>query len=179
MEENNKIEEKQESINYADETAIFDNNLPLLRDYNPPTPLNFQNFYISNPCNLTRRIYLHMLGAVDTYTNLLTLAPESDRQTIRNLRNQMQILSVSILNIGFNMNYCTLIPFRNGSNSRLPQNYAQALTTTYSRVYTIFYECLLLLDIMGTNTNQTTLLVIINNLRSQLQTINQLIANQG
>lgn len=159
-------------------TGLFDDlpsSVPTAPNFNPRVPLNFTKFYTTNPCALIRRIYLHMLGAIDTYTRLLTLAPTDDQGTIRGLRNQMQVLSISILSIGQNLGYCNIIPFRVGSNSRLPNNYLDALSVTYDRVYTIFYETLLLYEILGTNTNQTRLLIIINNLRSQLATIDDLI----
>ncbi len=154
-------------------------SVPTSPDYNPRVPLNFTRFYISNPCSLVTRIYLHMLGAIDTYTRLLTLAPSGDQGTIKGLRSQMQVLSISILSIGQDLGYCNIIPFRVGSNSRLPSNYLDALYTTYDRVYTIFYETLLLYEILGTNTNQTRLLIIINNLRSQLATIDDLISKNS
>ena len=153
-------------------------SVPTSPDYNPRVPLNFTRFYISNPCSLVTRIYLHMLGAIDTYTRLLTLAPSGDQGTIKGLRSQMQVLSISILSIGQDLGYCNIIPFRVGSNSRLPSNYLDALYT-YDRVYTIFYETLLLYEILGTNTNQTRLLIIINNLRSQLATIDDLISKNS
>ena len=154
-------------------------SVPTAPNYNPRVPLNFNRFYISDPCILIRRIYLHMLGAIDTYTRLLTLAVADDQGTIRGLRSQMQILSISMLSIGQDLGYCNIIPFRVGSNSQLPNNYLDALYVTYDRVYNIFYETLLLLDILGTNTNQTRLLIIINNLRSQLATIDDLISKNS
>lgn len=151
------------------------NDVPTLPNYNPRVPLNFTSFYITDPCRLIRRIYLHMLGAIDTYSRLLTLAPQNDLSTIRGLRSQMQVLSISILSVGMDLGYCNIIPFRVGSNSNLPSDYNQALNVTYDRVYTIFYETLMLYEILGTNTNQTRLLIIINNLRSQLATLDTLI----
>ena len=155
------------------------NDIPLAPNYNPRVPLNFTQFYITDPCRLIRRIYLHTLGAIDTYTRLLSLAPTNDLGTLRGLRSQMQVLSISILSIGMNLNYCSIVPFRVGSNSNLPNNYVDALYVTYNRVYTIFYETLMLYEILGTNTNQTRLLIIINNLRNQLATIDDLITKNS
>ena len=169
----------QQSNEWISLFADLPSSVPTAPNYNPRVPLNFTRFYITDPCSLIRRIYLHMLGAIDTYTRLLTLAPEQDQGTIRGLRSQMQVLSISMLSIGQDLGYCNIIPFRVGSNSRLPSNYVDALYVTYDRVYNIFYETLLLYDILGTNTNQTRLLIIINNLRSQLATIDDLISRNS
>ena len=34
------------------------NDIPLAPNYNPRVPLNFTQFYITDPCRLIRRIYL-------------------------------------------------------------------------------------------------------------------------
>lgn len=150
-------------------------DIPTAPNFEPRVPINFRQFYITDPCRLIRRIYIHMLGAIDTYTRLLTIAPFDDINTIKGLRSQMRVLSIAMLSIGNDLNYCSIIPFRTSSNSNIPSNYINALNITYNRVYNIFYETIMLYDILGTNTNQTRLLIIINNLRNQLATIDDLI----
>ena len=151
------------------------NTIPIAPNYGPRVPLNFNEYRITNPCRLYRRIYNNMLTSIDSYTKLLDLAPEADIGTIQGLRSQMQILSIAILSLALETRQCRVVPFRNTSNSNLPNNYLRALHVTYNRVYTVFFDTVMLYQILGTNQNSTRLLIIINNLRSQLATIDDLI----
>lgn len=170
---------RQSTNSWMQLTSNLPNDIPIAPNYQPRMPIGFRPTYITDPCRLTRRIYINMLNAVDTYTRLINIAPQQDRATIESLRSQMQILSIAILTIGQQLNFCTIIPLRTSSNSNLPNNYINALNITYNRVYTIFNQTLFLYEILGSNEFSTRLLIIINNLRSQLQTIDNLIAKNS
>lgn len=185
MAEQHRPEEKRqpEQIvkNEQNEAQLWQNIIPALPDYIPIepdyTPVNpsrsFNNPTL-RPAQLSRRIYLDMRRAIQTYSQLIVIAPQGDRNTIQSLRSQMEIISVSMFYIYQNLSGATFPPRVFNHNPPLPRNYPLALQITYDRVYNIYLQTLTLLTLTQGSSNQTTLLIILNNLRSQLRTLQSL-----
>ena len=143
-------------------------------DFVPPLPQRRFRIPVLNNRILARRIYLEMVRATKDYGDLEAIAPQDDTRTINNLKNQMQILSLSMLNIYSNLNNRNSIPFFLSNNPPLPNDYARALREMYNRVYHIYELTLRLYNNVFDQQTAQTLLIIILNLKSQLNTLNNL-----
>lgn len=143
-------------------------------DYTPPLPRRKFFLPIVNPVNLARRIYLNMLRAIKDYGDLENIAPDANKPAIRNLQSQMQILSLSMLNIYQNLNGRPRVPFYMSQYKMLSANYNIALQEMYDRVYLIYAMVLKLFRDNPNESLNNTLLVILSNLKSQLRTLNGL-----
>ena len=155
---------------------IFSQNLPVEDfDFAPRPP--HKRFYLPKLSArlLTRRIYLEMLKVIRAYGELEALArANEDKDTIRNLRNQMEILSIAILNIYGQTAERNKVPFFLGGGINLSRNYQTALDQMYDKVFHIHN---MVFDLIGKSPNQqfaNTLIVVYTNLKSQLRTLDKL-----
>lgn len=171
-----KIDENEEKQkNFEKNFTEFPQNFPREDDgFVPPFPQKRYHSMVLNTQHLTKRIYLEMLRAIRNYDELESTAPQEDKNAINNLKDQMEILSLAILNI-YKTNYPkSKLPIFNTFRTRLSTNYQIALKEMYTRVYHIL-ELTNKLLLKTNNANQrSTLIVVIANLKSQLNTLNNL-----
>ncbi len=157
---------------------IFENLLPNMPrnlptediNFNPTPPKKVYSSTILSTQHLTKRIYLEMLRAITSYAELEDIAPESDRQTITNLKNQMEILSLAILNIYGKMSRRAKVPYFSNGRTPLSRNYQTALQQMYDRVYHIHSLVFKLIARSG-DEFRSTLIIVLTNLKSQLKTL--------
>lgn len=143
----------------------------------PPNPTRRYPFPLSRPEILSKRIYMEMIRAIKAYSELSSIAPSGDVATINSLKSQMQILSLSMLNIYQQLSRRKTVPFYLSHKIKLNSNYSVALQEMYNRVYHIYALTMRLYNITIGSNISTTLLIIIGNLSSQLRTINNLRTN--
>lgn len=146
--------------------------LPTLEyDFNPPIPR--RKYFVPTLSNrlLTRRIYLEMLKVIRAYGELERIAPVEDQPTIQNLRNQMEILSLAMLNIYGKTTDSNRVPFFAGGGINLSKDYNKALFQIYDRVYHIHNLVFSLIAKTTDDSIKSTLVIIYTNLKSQLQTL--------
>ena len=180
-----KENEYQAKTSVQNDTAeLWQSIIPAMPDYIPLEP----NYKPLNPtrvfpvknlgtAGLSRKIYLDMLRMVQTYSQLLLLAPPTDTVTINSLRLQMNLLSISMLNIYQTLSQTQNVPRLISWWTPLPNNYASALQIAYNRVFNIYLQTLTLFNqtaTFGSNVS-TTLIIIINNLKNQLKVLQNLI----
>lgn len=172
---------KDNNIKTTQSTNLFDTlfgdyprNLPTEpMDFKPPAPRKNYHFVILNTSHLAKRIYLEMMRAVSAYGQLLQIAPQQDKKTIENLQNQMEILSVAMLNIYGKLGERQSVPFMTSYRLPLSKNYDVALQEMYDRVFHIHELVIRLLARTG-DQFRSTLIIILTNLKSQLRTLNGL-----
>lgn len=140
----------------------------------PKPPNKVYHSFILNIQHLTKRIYLEMLRAIRDYDKLENIAPEEDKNRINNLKNQMEILSVAILNIYRQTNSKARLPLITSSRTPLSNNYETALRQLYDRVYHIHELTVRLFAKNNDNQIRTTLIIVLTNLKSQLRTLDEL-----
>lgn len=126
---------------------------------------------------LTRRIYIEMLKAIKMYGKLENITPQSDLSTITSLKNQMEILSLAMLNIYGRTAQNNKVPFFTSGGSNISRNYKKALQQMYDKVYHIHNLVFRLLNKTTDNQIKSTLIIVYTNLKSQLQTLQTLINN--
>ena len=146
--------------------------LPTL-EYNFEPPAPNKRYFVPTLSNrlLTRKIYIEMLKTIRAYGELEKIAPQEDKQTILNLRNQMEILSLAMLNIYGKTTERNRVPFFSGGGINLSRDYNKALFQMYDRVYHIHNLVLSIITKTTDNNIKTTLIIIYTNLKSQLQTL--------
>lgn len=148
--------------------------VPLEPDFQPPNPTKVFRVGNIGTSALSRRIYLDMRRAIQTYSQLILLAPSQDIQTIVSLRSQMNLLSISMLSIYQTLSNSQNVPRLISWWTPVPKNYVYALQTTYNRVFSIYLQCLNLFNQTAGTSITPSLLIIINNLKSQLKIIQSL-----
>lgn len=144
-------------------------------DFMPPPPNQRYRMPMLSPSRLSRRIYIEMTRAVKDYGDLENLAPAQDKQSINQLKSQMQILSLAMLNVHQNLAGRNSHPFYASNRARLPRNYGRALAEMYNRVYYIMELTARLYTITQNTSQAQTILIILLNLKSQLRTLNNLL----
>ena len=157
---------------------LFAENLPVENyEFAPPPPR--RNFFVPRLSFklLTRRTYLEMLKAIRGYGELEAIAPNSDKETIRNLRNQMEILSLAMLNIYGQITEHNKVPFFAGGGTNLSKNYQTALGEMYDRVFHIHNLVFELTSKSPSTEISNALIVVYTNLKSQLKTLDELRAS--
>lgn len=176
------IKNLQETSQINQNLATYLPNMPQTMpqesfDYQPPAP--FRRRHIPNlpPQNLARRIYLDMQHATMDYRTLENIAPNQDKQTISSLRGQMQILALTMLRVYNELNRRNNIPFFSRNKLPLPNNYTDALSEMYSRVFYIHETTLRLYNRLQDAQQSQTVLIVLLNLKSQLRTLNTLLQN--
>ena len=160
---------------FVSESTEFPQNFPQQNDnFVPAFPQKRYHSMFLSTQHLTKRIYLEMMRAIKNYDELENIAPQEDKNTINNLKDQMEILSIAILNI-YKTNYPkSRLPIFNTFRTRLSPNYQTALNQMYNRVYHIL-ELVNKLLLRTSNANQrSTLIIVVANLKSQLNTLNNL-----
>ena len=176
--EKNENLEKVEATRTTTEVALSNllsnmpSTLPTLEyDYAPPAPQ--KRYFVPALSNrlLARRIYIEMLKAIRGYGELERIAPPENQPTILNLRNQMEILSLAMLNIYGKITDRNRVPFFNGGGISLSKDYNKALFQMYDRVYHIHNLVFSLITKTTDQQIKTTLIIIYTNLKSQLQTL--------
>lgn len=166
-------------------TEIVDNflpnsarNLPMENmDFLPTNPQKFYHSFILNDRHLVKRIYLEMLRAIYDYERLKDIAPASNKTAIDALQNQMQILSVTMLNIYRQIDGRGRMPIITNRRTQLSSNYQTALSQMYNRVFHIHELTVRLLARTG-NQFRNTLIIVIANLKSQLRNLENLKNNR-
>lgn len=179
---NNKKENEKVNIAKASEDVIFEVLLPNMPKSLPTVDVEFvptepnRRFFVPNLSTrlLTRRIYLEMLKAIRSYGELERIAPENDKQTITNLKNQMEILSLAMLNIYGRITERNKVPFFSGGGTNLSRDYNKALQQIYDKVYHIHNLTSRLINQTSDAQIKSTLLIVFANLKSQLQTLEAL-----
>lgn len=179
----NLIKNLQDTSQINQNLATYLPNLPASMpqesfDYQPPAPFRRRRIPILPPQLLSRRIYLEMQRATRDYADLETIAPQQDKQTISSLKSQMQILALTMLRIYNELSGRRNIPFFASNNMSLPNNYLRALQEMYSRVFHIHELTLRLFNRVGSAQISQTILIVLLNLKSQLNTLNNLIEKQ-
>lgn len=172
----NKINENNEKeADFEENFTEFPRNFPREDDgFVPPLPPKRYHSMVLNTQHLTKRIYLEMQRAIRNYDELENIAPQNAKSTINNLKDQMEIVSVAILNIYRNNYPNSRLPVFNTFRTRLSTNYQTALGQMYNRVYHIFELTNKLLLKTNNSSQRTTLVIVIANLKSQLNTLNNL-----
>lgn len=172
----NKIDNNQNTEeNFDGQLTEFPRSFPQEAEgFAPLLPQKKYHSMILNTQHLTKRIYLEMLRAIRNYDELENISPQEDKNTINNLKDQMEIVSVAILNIYKNNYPNSRLPVFNSFRTRLSADYRTALTQMYNRVYHIFELTNKLLIRTNISSQRTTLIIIIANLKSQLNTLNSL-----
>lgn len=120
---------------------------------------------------LARKIYLEMLKAIRSYGELENIAPIENKNTISNLKNQMEILSLAMLNIYGRLSDKNKVPFFLGGGTNLSKTYNKALQQTYDLVYHIHNLVFKLLSKDVNEQIKSTLIIVYTNLKSQLKTL--------
>ena len=172
------IQSKENVDNYkcfVSESTEFPQNFPQQNDnFVPAFPQKRYHSMFLSTQHLTKRIYLEMQRAIKNYDELENIAPQEDKNTINNLKDQMEILSIAILNV-YKTNYPkSRLPIFNTFRMRLSDDYKTALNQMYNRVYHIL-ELTNKLLLKTSNANQrSTLIIVIANLKSQLNTLDNL-----
>ncbi|MBR4124474.1 MAG: hypothetical protein IKR12_02775 [Clostridia bacterium] len=175
---NKNIPSKENVDNYkcfVSESTEFPQNFPQQNDnFVPAFPQKRYHSMLLSTQHLTKRIYLEMQRTIKNYDELENIAPQEDKNTINNLKDQMEILSIAILNI-YKTNYPkSRLPIFNTFRIRLSDDYKTALNQMYNRVYHIL-ELANKLLLKTNNANQrSTLIIVVANLKSQLNTLNNL-----
>ena len=169
----------EEKIVSKQTEVLFENLLPNMPKSLPTESYEFEpalpnrKFFtpILSTKMLARRIYIEMLKAIRNYGELEEIAPINDKNTITNLKNQMEILSLAMLNIYGRMSDKNKVPFFAGGGTKLSREYKRALQQMYDKVYHIHN---LVLRLIGKNNDEqirSTLVIIFTNLKSQLRTL--------
>ena len=123
---------------------------------------------------LTRKIYIEMLKAIKMYGELENIAPQSDIAQITNLKNQMEILSLAMLNIYGRTAQNGKVPFFT-SGANISRNYKKALQQIYDKVHHLHSLVFRLINKTTDNQIKSTLIIVYTNLKSQLQSLQTLI----
>ena len=152
----------------------FPDNFPKEPEFAPPYPQKKYHSFVISYEHLTKRIYLEMLRAIREYDKLENIAPAQDKNLINNLKNQMEILSIAILNIYKNNYPKSKLPIFSVTRTSISNNYQTALKQMYNRVYHILELTNKLYIKTLDNTTKSTLLIVIANLKSQLKKLNEL-----
>ena len=179
-EKNNNIIQKldknnEKQVELDENFTEFPQNFPQQNDnFVPAFPQKRYHSMFLSTQHLTKRIYLEMQRAIKNYDELENIAPQEDKNTINNLKDQMEILSIAILNI-YKTNYPkSRLPIFNTFRIRLSDDYKTALNQMYNRVYHIL-ELANKLLLKTNNANQRTkLIIVVANLKSQLNILNNL-----
>lgn len=162
--------------NLTDFLPDFPNTVPQEPfEYLPPTPSKRRRIPNLPPQLLARRIYFDMQKATRDYGKLENLAPQQNKQNIRNLQNQMQILALTMLRVYNDLNGRNSLPFFTTNNPPLPNNYQRALQEMYNRVYHIHDLTLRLYNRVNNTSTAQTVLIVLLNLKSQLRQLNNLL----
>jgi hypothetical protein len=180
-ENENLIVQKVHSAKTNDE-IIFEVLLPNMPRSLPTLDVEFvptepsRRFFTANLNSrlLTRRIYIEMLRAIRMYGELERIAPNEDKESITNLKNQMEILSLAMLNIYGRITDRNKVPFFSGGGTKLSRDYQRALQQMYDKVWHIHNLTQRLINQTSDAQIRSTLLIIYTNLKSQLQTIENL-----
>ena len=154
---------------------LFSENLPVENyEFAPPPPR--KRFFVPKLSFrlLTRRIYLEMLKAIRGYGELEAIAPNTDKEVIKNLRNQMEILSLAMLNIYGQTAEHNKVPFFAGGGINLSREYQTALGQMYDRVFHIHNLVFELIGKSPSTEISNALIIVYTNLKSQLRTLNEL-----
>ncbi len=153
----------------------FKTNLPMESfDFEPKQPTKLYSFFCVSKQHLAKRIYLEMLRAITNYGQLISVANEQDKNTIENLKNQMEILSLAMLNLYGKMFSNSAVPFLTMHRTKLSKDYLTALKQMYNRVYHIHNLVFKLLS-KTDEQYRSTLIIIFTNLKSQLKNLDNLI----
>ena len=176
---NEKIEKNQEKVQFLSENNNIFDLMPILSqslpvenfDFSPPPPR--QKFFVPqlNDRLLIRKIYIEMLRAIRGYGELEAIAPQDDKQTILNLRNQMEVLSLAMLNLYGRQTQKNNVPFFSGGGINLSRNYQVALQKMYDKVFHIHNLVFHLIGKTTNNQDNMALIIVYTNLKSQLKTL--------
>ena len=175
----NEEETIAKSMQSAD---IFDTLLPNMPRNLPTEPYDFEpspprkKFFVPTLSTkmLTRRIYLEMLKAIRGYGELERIAPENDKNEISNLKNQMEILSLAMLNLYGQITERNKVPFFVGGGTNLSKDYNKALFEMYDKVWHIHNLIFRLITKTTDEKAKSTLVIIYTNLKSQLRNLENL-----
>ena len=143
-------------------------------DFEPKIPHKHYNIPKISARATAKKIYVLMLNAIKLYSKLLRITPSESRKTIDSLKSQMEILSVSMLNIYQNIAGVSKIPFYAHKKSKIPRTYIHAISKIYDNVYYI-HQLVLRLFAQNVDTQTSAmLLIVLTNLKSQLKTLDSL-----
>ena len=164
------------------ENSIFEvlypnylNGLPLA-DFDLELTKPKKRLFVPNlSCKLlARRIYIEMLKAIRSYGKLERIAPNENKSQISNLKNQMEILSLAMLNIYGKLADKNKVPFFAGGGTNISNNYQKALLEMYDKIYHIHNLVFALWQKCEDDQIKRTLLIVYTNLKSQLSELNNL-----